>query len=438
MYVTAKGIKRVLKTAVPRVAIEPDNGDDTEMESKEMDRGCTGTPPPIIMALPVQLSPHETLRVPSYEHVLLHTTDSGYIQMCDDEYLPPSLTEALAVDSSSEIDESEDYDAIDLRQILEEEVVAEDVELLQGHERVPENVITWCENFDEFTGVEECYHEQSGPTIQETSFNFKIYSRLFGIGMEMIVDQTNKYTWQIIARASEDGISNGSRLNDWDETTVEELYHFFSILIYMSLCKRGRLDEYWTTGVLGLARFLKNRRTDVVGTLNRNRLETPSNIKNLNERQMQSGDIVAAHCGNVSVVAWKDVKLMITDFVTGRRPISMQRSQAMDKQVVKWISKGHHSLRMVDEPELKKLFEMSSFCELPANKRQRITHLDTEVIPKFDPAKKNVNVKGWLHKIDQLGDIYNWEERDRVFVMQTRLRGAARDWYDDLEDYSAT
>ncbi|CAB3226013.1 unnamed protein product [Arctia plantaginis] len=31
MYVTAKGIKRVLKTAVPRVAIEPDNGDDTEV-----------------------------------------------------------------------------------------------------------------------------------------------------------------------------------------------------------------------------------------------------------------------------------------------------------------------------------------------------------------------------------------------------------------------
>lgn len=80
----------------------------------------------------------------------------------------------------------------------------------------------------------------------------------------------------------------------------------------------------------------------------------------------------------------------------------------------------------------------SSFRESPANKRPRITHLDTEVIPKFDPARKNVNVIGWLHKIDQLGDIYNWEERDRVFVMQTRLRGAARDWYDDLEDYSAT
>lgn len=79
-----------------------------------------------------------------------------------------------------------------------------------------------------------------------------------------------------------------------------------------------------------------------------------------------------------------------------------------------------------------------SIVEPSANKRPRISYLDTEIIPKFDPGKKNVNVKGWLHKIDQLGEIYNWEEKDRIFVMQTRLRGAARDWYDDLDDYSAT
>lgn len=89
--------------------------------------------------------------------------------MCDDEYLPSSLAEALAVDSGSEIDEWEDYDDIDLRRILEaeevnkEEEIVPDVELL--HERVPENVLTWCEDFDKFTGVEEFYEEQSGPTI---------------------------------------------------------------------------------------------------------------------------------------------------------------------------------------------------------------------------------------------------------------------------------
>jgi hypothetical protein len=70
--------------------------------------------------------------------------------------------------------------------------------------------------------------------------------------------------------------------------------------------------------------------------------------------------------------------------------------------------------------------------------KRRITHLDAEIIPKFDPGLKSINVKGWLHKIDQLGDLYDWEERDKIFVMQTRLRGAARDWYDDLDDYDAT
>lgn len=55
------------------------------MESRKMDRGCTKTPPPhpvpVIMALPVQLSPHGTLRVPSNEYVLVHRTDSGNIQV---------------------------------------------------------------------------------------------------------------------------------------------------------------------------------------------------------------------------------------------------------------------------------------------------------------------------------------------------------------------
>lgn len=73
-----------------------------------------------------------------------------------------------------------------------------------------------------------------------------------------------------------------------------------------------------------------------------------------------------------------------------------------------------------------------------STKKRRITHLDAEIIPKFDPGKKSTNVRGWLHKIDQLGDLYDWEERDKIFVMQTRLRGAAREWYDDLDDYDAT
>lgn len=74
------------------------------------------------------------------------------------------------------------------------------------------------------------------------------------------------------------------------------------------------MDNFYNS--VGLARFLKHKRTDVVGTLNRRRVETPSNIKNIDVRRMQRGDIVATHCGDVAVLAWKDVQLvsMISTF----------------------------------------------------------------------------------------------------------------------------
>lgn len=66
---------------------------------------------------------------------------------------------------------------------------------------------------------------------------------------------------------------------------------------------------------------------------------------------------------------------------------------------------------------------------------RRVTYTDAELLPKFDPGEKTSTVCGWLHKIDQLGDIYGWTEKDKMYVMQLRLRGAAREWYDQLEDY---
>lgn len=50
----------------------------------------------------------------------------------------------------------------------------------------------------------------------------------------------------------------------------------------------------------------------------------------------------------------------ISDYIIRKRPISAQRSQVIDKQVVKWISKGQHSLGIVEKPELKKILEMVS------------------------------------------------------------------------------
>ncbi|XP_049694518.2 uncharacterized protein LOC126054168 [Helicoverpa armigera] len=72
------------------------------------------------------------------------------------------------------------------------------------------------------------------------------------------------------------------------------------------------------------------------------------------------------------------------------------------------------------------------------NKKRHVAPSDAEVIPKFRPEDSNSNVIAWLHKIDQLGDVYGWDHTDRTFIMQLRLRGSAREWYDDLEDYDLT
>ncbi|CAK1595555.1 unnamed protein product [Parnassius mnemosyne] len=65
------------------------------------------------------------------------------------------------------------------------------------------------------------------------------------------------------------------------------------------------MDNFYNN--VKLTRFLKSRKTDVVGTLNRCRVDNPPAIKNLNDRL---GDLVGFHCGDVTVMAWKDVKLV--------------------------------------------------------------------------------------------------------------------------------
>jgi hypothetical protein len=84
------------------------------------------------------------------------------------------------------------------------------------------------------------------------------------------------------------------------------------------------MDNFYNS--VRLSRFLKLNKTDVVGTLNRRRLDTPVDIRTLNDKRMPRGTVVSRHCGDISVTSWKDVKLVTTvstyhnaDVVEGRR-----------------------------------------------------------------------------------------------------------------------
>lgn len=68
----------------------------------------------------------------------------------------------------------------------------------------------------------------------------------------------------------------------------------------------------------------------------------------------------------------------ITNFI--RKPPPTRRVEQIDQQVVAMVTKGHHSLRIVEEPQFRKLIEMVSTCpgyQLPTRKT-----LSTTLIPK--------------------------------------------------------
>lgn len=383
------------------------------------------------------------------------------------------LADELRLDSGSE-EEEESMSLEELRAILEETVADLEDDDPEEYERLFQS-FDWSNDYTTFTGQPEEYSQagECGPNTEGTD-PLELFTHVWDDDiMKVIVAETNQYAWDTIAPAYEfsEGISTHSRLNDWVETSIDELYRLFAVMIFMSLNVRGRVSEYWSTGVLGmpgfrslmsikrywllmrflhfinnndinsrgsnrkvakiqsiidhcnrkfnnmytprreicideslmlfkgrlswiqcirskaarfgikfyelceavtgyllkfevytgkqssqteasvvnsmygftsasakvvlrlmqgflhkghclvmdnfynsvkLARFLKSNKTDVIGTLNRRRMGTPGDIQIINEKRLQKGTVVARHCGDVSVLSWKDVKLVTT------------------------------------------------------------------------------------------------------------------------------
>ncbi|XP_050561015.1 E3 SUMO-protein ligase ZBED1-like [Spodoptera frugiperda] len=101
---------------------------------------------------------------------------------------------------------------------------------------------------------------------------------------------------------------------------------------------------------------------------------------------------------------------LITNFI--RRPPSSRKTDLIDKQVVAMVTKGHHSLRMVEEPEFRKLIDMVSTCpgyQLPTRKT-----FSQSLIPKtykevFEACLQNIKeahaiclcTDGWTSSANQ-------------------------------------
>lgn len=54
------------------------------------------------------------------------------------------------------------------------------------------------------------------------------------------------------------------------------------------------------------------------------------------------------------------------------------------------------------------------------------------VIPEFDPSKRNQTVDIWINKVNECAAIYNWTERQIVHYALPKLVGLAQKWYQGL------
>lgn len=54
------------------------------------------------------------------------------------------------------------------------------------------------------------------------------------------------------------------------------------------------------------------------------------------------------------------------------------------------------------------------------------------VIPEFDPTKRNQTIETWLLKVNECAEIYNWTERQIIHYALPKLSGLAQKWYQGL------
>ena len=76
--------------------------------------------------------------------------------------------------------------------------------------------------------------------------------------------------------------------------------------------------------------------------------------------------------------------------------------------------------------------------KLITERREPAPHVHTmrgESVPEYDPSTRRMTTKQWIHCLEQFKEIFRWSETTVIYHMQSRLRGVAREWYDNLREY---
>ncbi|XP_049870081.1 piggyBac transposable element-derived protein 4-like [Pectinophora gossypiella] len=132
----------------------------------------------------------------------------------------------------------------------------------------------------------------------------RLKSARFGIKSYDLCEAGTGYLLRTHIYAGKDSSMTEGAIDDFENCTAKVVLEAMDGYLDVGHCLV--MDNWYNQ--LPLTRYLKSRRTDVIGTINRRRQHMPPQIKNLDDKRTQRGEQLALHCGDMSVVTWKDVK----------------------------------------------------------------------------------------------------------------------------------
>lgn len=122
------------------------------------------------------------------------------------------------------------------------------------------------------------------------------------------------------------------------------------------------------------------------------------------------------------------------DHSQNNRSISPDYTQLLQRRLdaLETLVRATHS-RDSSESALRRTKQTSTRSRSPydseVNNKQRYVGR-TELIPEFDGTSNSLTIRQWVTKIDEIGELYHWDDRAKIFAMIGRLTGNAKSWYD--------
>lgn len=84
------------------------------------------------------------------------------------------------------------------------------------------------------------------------------------------------------------------------------------------------------------------------------------------------------------------------------------------------------------ESDFAKLTEVLSGIVSAGSRRSN--YVNDKILPEFDPDIKNVSANDWVYKVNVCGEMYDWDNKTKLYLSILKLKGNAKLWYDGLQN----